>query len=256
MMAGPMPLSPDILLAMPHKQKHRGAHPKDKKLFANELKPKFRQALADYAYLLTNGYPSSASLKLVGDKFRFTARQRMALLRAACGKTQRQTRLAHEKPATALAGQPVMIDGYNQLITTEVLLSGGPVFIGMDNCFRDIASIHSTYRKVEETVPALQLLGEHLHRLRPKAITWVLDQPISNSGTLKKMMLDMAGEKGWGWEVILAYNPDRHIAENASLCITTDSWILDQEIPWFNLLGRINLQEDFPQAWLLDFSNL
>ena len=60
------------------------------------------------------------------------------------------------------AGQRIAIDGYNVLITIEAAMSGGCIFKARDGCLRDLASIHGTYRKVNETIPALQLIGEFL----------------------------------------------------------------------------------------------
>ena len=123
------------------------------------LLPRLREALADFSLLLTKGYADKSALKLVGDRFSLTQRQRLAIMRAACSDQQRQSRLARRVPVEALAGQPIAIDGYNLLITIEAALSGGLIFIGRDGCFRDLASIHGTYRKVEETVPAVNSSG-------------------------------------------------------------------------------------------------
>ena len=41
----------------------------------------------------------------------------------------------------------------------ESALAGGIVLPGRDGCCRDIAGIHRRYRKVDETMPALALVG-------------------------------------------------------------------------------------------------
>ncbi len=127
--------------------------------------PRLREALADFSMLLTKGYADKSSLKLVGDRFSLTQRQRLALMRAACSDQQLQSRLARQVPVGKLAGRPIAIDGYNLLITIEAALSGGLIFKGRDGCFRDLASIHGTYRKVEETIPAIQLIGDFLAQI-------------------------------------------------------------------------------------------
>ena len=75
------------------------------------------------------------------------------------GDMQAFTALVH---ASAIPVGILVILAQNQLITIEAALSGGLIFRGRDGCFRDLASIHGTYRKVEETLPALNLIGSFL----------------------------------------------------------------------------------------------
>jgi hypothetical protein len=72
--------------------RHRGAHPKDRQLFADAARPALRGAVADHSWLLSRGYAPTASLKLVGDHFAFKERQRLAVARAACPDQQRENR--------------------------------------------------------------------------------------------------------------------------------------------------------------------
>ncbi len=69
---------------MPDKRKHRGAHPDDNRLFAEDQLPSLRTAVAEYSWLLTRGYAEESALKLVGDRYDLTARQRMAVWRSSC----------------------------------------------------------------------------------------------------------------------------------------------------------------------------
>ena len=78
----------DYINTMPDKRTHRGPHPEDAKLFAVANIPTLRKALADYSMLLTKGYAEKSALKLVGDHFSLTQRQRLALMRSACSDSQ------------------------------------------------------------------------------------------------------------------------------------------------------------------------
>jgi len=147
---------------MPDKRTHRGPHPADEKLFAPDSISKLRMALADFSLLLTKGYAEKSALKLVGDRFSLTERQRLAIMRSACSDQQLASRNQRCIALGNLAGQSIAIDGYNILITVEAAMSGGVIFKGRDGCFRDLASIHGTYRKVTETIPAVQLIGNFL----------------------------------------------------------------------------------------------
>ena len=132
---------------MPDKRRHRGPDPRDARLFGPELVPRLREAAADYAWLLGRGYSDVAALKLVGDRFQLAGRQRDALRRGVCAPARAEARLARRRPL----GDRVAIDGFNVLVTLESLLSGAPVFRGLDGALRDLAGVHGTWRRVEET---------------------------------------------------------------------------------------------------------
>jgi len=220
-------------------QRHRGQHPEDAKLFAEKWIPILRQAVQDLSWLLSRGYPDAASLQLIGNRFRLTERQMNAVMRSSCAEEARQHRMTRMQAATAMAGKAVAIDGYNLLITLESALSGGLVFRGHDTCYRDLASVHRTYKRVEETLPALTLIGETLNELGIKEANWYFDSPVSNSGRLKTMLYELATEKGWNWTAELVFNPDTVLVTLPQTVITADSWILDNATHWFNLLDYL-----------------
>ena len=59
---------------MPDQRKHRGPHPEDGPLFAPANWPDLRCAVSHLSWLLTRAYAWESALKLVGDRFRLTAR--------------------------------------------------------------------------------------------------------------------------------------------------------------------------------------
>ncbi len=266
---------------MPDKREHRGPHPSDATLFAEDNLPALRAALADFSLLLSKGYADKSALKLVGDRFGLTQRQRLAVMRSACSDQERQSRLARCIPVDELAGQTLAIDGYNLLITIEAALSGGLIFRGRDGCFRDLASIHGTYRKVEETIPALTLIGEFLVQIGTAGALWLLDSPVSNSGRLKTLITNLAQEHHWPWHIRLSINPDAELrgeltvdssqfsvagkpptancdlrtdnCKPSPLVVTTDSVILDACPRWTNLTAEI-ISQQLPQTTVVDLS--
>ena len=62
-------------------------------------------------------------------------------------------------------GEQVVIDGFNLLITLEAALSGGLVLLCRDGCLRDLSSVHGSYRSVQETERAINLIGTTLAEL-------------------------------------------------------------------------------------------
>lgn len=214
---------------------------------------RLRAAVADFSMLLTKGYAEKSSLALVGDRFSLTQRQRLAVMRSACSDQQLQSRLEHRVPVEALAGRPIAIDGYNLLITIEAALSEGLIFKGRDGCFRDLASIHGTYRKVEETIPAVQLIGAFLTGIHVAHALWLLDSPVSNSGRLKTLISQLARESNWPWEIRLTISPDAELRKTDTIIVSTDSVILDACQQWTNLAAEI-IRRQLPQTIIIDLA--
>jgi len=238
---------------MPDKRTHRGPHPADAKLFGPSAIANLQTALADFSLLLTKGYAEKSSLKLVGDRFSLTERQRLAIMRSACSDQQLTSRRKREVKIVDLAGQPIIIDGYNVLITIEAAMSGGVIFKGCDGCFRDLASIHGTYRKVTETIPAIQLIGEFLKEANIGNCLWLLDSPVSNSGRLKTLIGELAQENNWNWEIELLISPDAKLIKTDLIVASSDSVVLDRCKRWVNL-ARTIIEEKLPKAPLVDLS--
>src|SRR3972149_10997240 len=117
---------------MPDTRSHRGPHPEDERLFSSQAIPVIRRAVADFSWLLTQGYAEKGALKLVGDRFSLTERQRVAVMRSTCSDQQRVSRQARCIPITQLPGRSVALDGYNLLITVEAALRGGILLQGRD----------------------------------------------------------------------------------------------------------------------------
>jgi hypothetical protein len=238
---------------MPDKRIHRGPHPADEKLFAPAAISDLRSALADYALLLTKGYAEKSALKLVGDKFSLTQRQRLAVMRSSCSDRQLSSRSKNHIEAKNLAGQSVAVDGYNVLITVEAAMSGGVIFAGRDDCYRDLASVHGTYRKVTETIPAVQLIGEFLKEVGVMKALWLLDSPVSNSGRLKTLIRELADQNDWDWEIELLLSPDAELKKTDLVVASSDSIILDGCRRWVNLATQI-IEQKLPSAWIIDLA--
>ena len=220
---------------MNHSQRHRGPNPKDIGLFTEGKVSKIREALSDYCWLLSKGYTSKSSLKLVGDRFSLVDRQRLLLMRSGCSEMQAADRKQKSLAAPQLANRDIFIDGLNLLITLEAALSGGFIFIGRDSCLRDMSSIHGTYRKVQETQSAIELVGQSLEELKTRTVHWLLDKPVSNSGRLKTNLREIAEENNWDWQIELCQSPDYELKTAKELTVTTDAVILDDVDEWFNL---------------------
>ncbi len=236
---------------MPDRRTHRGPHPEDARLFGESALPILRQAAADFCWLLNRDYPPTASLALVGNRYQLDQRQRMALARFACSDAKRDSRRDRCCTLTRVRGQTVWLDGFNVLTTVEAALAGAVVLVGRDGSLRDLAGMHGTYRKVEETEPALRLIGRALAESGAGPCRWYFDSPVSNSGRLKTVLLSLAAIEGWTWEVELVANPDPLLKQAATIVATADSIILDACGSWLNL-ARETVEKYVPAAWRVE----
>jgi len=220
---------------VPQRQHHRGKHPEDAQLFSEKWVPVLREAVADLSFLLSRGYAEKSAQKLVGDHHQLDARQRRGVLGAACADTSLDRRREREVAADQLAGRALWIDGYNLLIGMESALSGAVLLRGRDGCIRDLASVHGSYHRVEETLPAIETIGRLLAALDVTEAVWCFDAPVSNSGRMKTFLEEAATRAGWPWRVELHRNPDQVLTASDGVAVTSDGWVLDRVQHWANL---------------------
>jgi len=234
-------------------QTHRGLAPQDERLFTARQLPALRAAAADLCWLLDRGYASRSAVELVGNRHNLTCRQRMAVSRHACAHEDVQHRQKLRVEPGRLQDQELWLDGYNVLTVLESALAGGIVLLCRDGCCRDIAGIHRRYRKVNETLPVLRLVGETAAALGASRCRWWLDQPVSNSGRLKALILETAAAAGWNMAVELTFSPDHVLSHTGEIIAISDGIVLDHCQRWVNL-ARLIIADHLPQARLLDLS--
>lgn len=220
--------------------RNRGKEGSDDRLFGDpKMQEKIKNAAADMCYLLTRGYAEKSSIQLVGNRYRLNVRQQKALQGMCAGNQYVELRKNKELQNADINGKTLIIDGFNLLIILESALSGAYLFKGVDGCYRDISSVHGTYKRVQKTEEALLLIGRTLQELNVAHVHWVFDQPVSNSGRLKTILRELAEQEGFPWEISLAYNPDKIIAASEYIAVSSDAWILNETKHWFNLTGHI-----------------
>lgn len=226
----------------------------DERLFSAAQIPTLRAAGSDLCWLLDHGYASHSATELVGNRHNLSSRQRMAISRCACSAEAVEQRRRVQLAPEAVRGRELWLDGYNVLTVLESALAGGVVLLGRDGCCRDIAGIHRRYRKVNETVPGLRLVGETAAAWGVTGCRWWLDKPVSNSGRLKKLIHEQAEAAGWNMAVELDFNPDRVLSESGQVIATSDGVVLERCQQWVNLT-RLIIAERIPKAWLLDLTS-
>jgi hypothetical protein len=139
----------------------------------------------------------------------------------------------------------------NQIITIEAALAGGLLLRGHDGAWRDLASIHGTYRAMQETATTLEAIGCWLSAHGVREAVFLLDAPVSNSGRLAGQMRALAATHAWPWSVQLVPSADPLLQRTPDIVATSDSAILDKVGRWFDLAAAV-VQQLAPNAWCID----
>ena len=137
---------------MPDRRSHRGPHPDDLRLFAAESWPG-AFGIDDLCWLLGRAIRRRRRPSWWGIIFNCSPGSVRRWNAAPARRPPRPTAAAGSSRRGIGRGRGLWIDGYNVLTTVEAALAGGVILVGRDGCYRDMASMHGSYRKVSETRP-------------------------------------------------------------------------------------------------------
>lgn len=224
----------------------RGYVPEDEKQFAGKQLELLQKAADEVQFLLDRGYDVKSVTTFVGNHYLFSERQRLALARSVSARESIQKRVNKELLQTERGHLPetVHIDGFNTVITLEVALSGSPVFYCRDGALRDLAGLRGTYRVIDKTQTAIELLLRQLELLYLSGAVFYLDAPVSNSGRLSGLIRQCA--KGYGISVQTQIIPDvDRVLEQMEGVISGDAVILNRCKSWLNVTPLIIGEMDY-----------
>ncbi len=231
--------------------RNRGKKSGDDKWFAERWFPIFKDAVDDLCYLFSRGYSENSALQIVGNRYKLNKRQRKAIWRISASEDDIKIRELSQCPVSDLVNKTLNIDGFNLLILLESALSGAYIFKCRDSTYRDISSVHGSYKRVLKTEEAILLTGTVLNSLKIKSTTWYLDKPVSNSGMLKSRLIEISQANSFNWNVALRFNPDKSLAKSKHVVISSDGWILNRAGQWFNL-GAYIIENYISQANIIE----
>ena len=225
----------------------RGFIPEDVRNFSPEAIKSLRLASRHVAYLINEGYDLKQAAVFVGNHFLLSERQRLAVMRSLATEAQLAGRRMKERSMPELKGQEVWIDGFNIIITLEVLLSGSLLFTCMDGTVRDLAALRGTYRIISETPDAVRIMLNALDAVNVRKVNLLLDEPVSNSGRLKVLIAEIAEAYPFELDIQILRDVDRTLYGKDNV-ITSDAVILDHCRSWVNLTMEciaLHRQSDF-----------
>jgi len=236
---------------MEEKKVRRGYVDTDYKEFNEKSLIKLKEAQKDIHMLLNRGYQLKKVSTFVGNHYLLSERQRLSLVRSTCSKEE--LKLRKEKEIRNLEeNQTVYIDGFNLIITLEVALSNSTLMKCMDGTIRDLAGLRGTYKLIDKTDRAINLIGEYLNKIKIKKAVFYLDSPVSNSGRLKLRILELLNKYEYDVDVELVNNADV-VLEKLENVISSDSIIMEKCNGWINMAAKI-IEENIEECMCLDFS--
>ena len=229
----------------------RGYVSSDDQEFGPDAIEKLYKARDDLFYLINNGYKIKIASIFVGNHYLLSERQRMALVRAVSSRDAIKIRKDKEVFCD-LKGETVNIDGFNTIITLEVALSNSLLVKCMDGTIRDLAGLRGTYRLIDKTQVAIIRICEKLEEYKVGTAMFYLDAPVSNSGRLKELILELSKDFNFKVQVENINNVDS-VLEKLDNVITSDAIILDKCKSSINLNKEI-IESTMTNHWYVDFS--
>ena len=219
----------------------RGATSRDAMDFSPKALARLAEAARDLRWLLAREYGMRESLQLVGNHFRLTKRQRQFLYRCVShpeAAARRRSRLIRPE---AMAGQSVLVDGYNCLIVTEALLAGGAVLVTDDGVLRDAQGVFGSFRFSEHTGRALTALTDVLSANTPKRVDVYLDERMRFAQVVQQRWRERMDEAGVSGSVRSVGSADRALCEHAagSVLATGDRMSMDAAEHVVDLPGAV-----------------
>jgi hypothetical protein len=222
----------------------------------NECSPALIAAIGDYSLLLNRGYPITATIKLVGDRYRLDRSERLILFRGVLDDTS--SAVIRKKTLVTLPPESdIGIDGYNVLFTLINFKRGHPLFIGTDGLLRDAGGAHGRFEREEDFAIAAELLCRHLVRLRPSSIRIYLDAPVSHSGQHRELLEATCSRFNLAATTETVQNADLPVQEYTGTAITSsDSTVaLKSRSPIFDLARDI-LEQEYEKHFIVISQNI
>jgi hypothetical protein len=210
---------------------------------------KFNKALADYFYLIDHDYPEKGSLKLVGDRYQLETDLRNVLYRSISSSVKNKTRSQRliQNPI-----EPLIIDGYNVILTLLNYRLGKFVFISTDDICRDAGALFGKFGNNPLFSQCAELMVKYLSAFEHPDIKIYLDSPVSYSLKHKQLLLALFQKKMMNIQVEVVHSADHAIKENSGGTVaTSDSVIIDACNNPIIDLPRLILQKEY-DASLLD----
>lgn len=207
------------------------------------ISEKLQNATSDLKFLLNKNYNKKAALDFVGNHYLLDKEERNYLQRKVYSSKKSQDRRIKIIPLSKIKGKPLLIDGYNVLITVESICNAdGSIVICDDGVIRDVNAVFGKYKCKENTVNALNSVLALVKIYHPAYVQVFFDTQVSKSGELAKLTNEIIKKHGINGSAHTAPNVDYQLInlshETDGVVASSDSVIMDKvdyilDIPCF-----------------------
>lgn len=209
----------------------------------------FREAVADYHYLIKREYPQKATLKIIGDRYRLNRVQRTILYRGVYCRGLSKRR--KKRLTGRIKAREIHIDCYNVVLTIANYMQGIPLYIGTDNLLRDAAESHGKAINEMFFHKALKLLLDFCEEHKVGALHFFIDSPVSHSGKLAHFIREELATRGLKGEAVTAKSADHELIKvKKGIIATSDSIIIDKAEVESVDLARIVLKKRYNPSFI------
>jgi hypothetical protein len=221
-----------------------------------DLSAEWRQlisrAAADFFFFQNRGYPRSAALEWVGNRYRLVHLDRMLLHRGVSSAEAALRRRGRRSRGAGWCAQRLVVDGHNVHITVESALLGRPLLLANDGALRDLAGESAKFRLREASALAVEAIFRFLEELRPVEVLFLFDSPMSHSGALAGLYRRHMKTVGIDGDARAVPVPEREFPYRQCVVASSDSAVMDASCQWLDLAhgvlamsGRLELAADF-----------
>jgi hypothetical protein len=210
-------------------------------------------AAADFRFLLARGYPRTAALTLVGNRYSLDHTSRQLLHRGVFAPLVAAARRTRLRLLQDLQGLPLALDGHNILITLECAARHLPLVAADDGWIRDVGQVSRAFKVSPETDRVLALLGDYLTQHPAGPLQVFYDAPLSFSGELARRTEAVWAARGLKVAAQAVPVPERELTGFPGPIATSDTALIDAHAVVVDLAGEILRQH--PEWVSLDLGN-
>jgi hypothetical protein len=198
------------------------------------INPRLMDAEYDLKFLLNRRYNKKNSLNFVSNKYLLNKEAKNYLVRKVFSNEKIMARMIKIVDIHEINNKTVFIDGYNVLITVEMICNQEYEAILMcdDGVLRDIKAVFGKYKSNPKTEDALNRIIRVLKNHNPLSINFFYDSPVSNSGELAKLTESLIKSNNISGNALTKKNVDYDLVKQSKkvrgIVGTSDGVIIDK----------------------------
>jgi hypothetical protein len=198
-----------------------------------------KEAIIDMRYLLNRGYNRKTAADYVTSRYKLSKEERAIIFRAVYPDEQAKSRLKKLINIEEVAGNTLLIDGFNNIITIENAVRGAILIKCDDGLIRDISYTSRKFKMTPYTEPAIMMMFEILKICKAKESIFFFDEQISFSGEIASKIRQKMREEGINGDAKTSKRNDTEIISKDGIIASSDSLIMERANKIFDLAGYI-----------------